>query len=252
MPPATQTDPELVRLPGMSRGRIAKLHRIAAALAANVNVHVGHGRILYHTAMVPAIVLAAGRSSRMGRPKALLPIGGAGQTFLSRILTTLRRAEVDDLLVVVGYEAEAVIASLGALDFPIRVVENRDYQRGQLTSLQAGLLAADRPGVRGVLVTLVDVPLVTADTVRLVLEAYRRHRPAAVVRPVSGARHGHPVVFDRTLFDELRAADPALGAKPVVRAHLAATVDVPVEDEAAFLDIDTREDYERWIGRFPD
>ncbi|HEY7444720.1 MAG TPA: nucleotidyltransferase family protein [Vicinamibacterales bacterium] len=199
--------------------------------------------------MIPAIVLAAGASTRMGRPKALLPLGG--ETFLSRIVKTLRDAEVDDLLVVIGHEGAMITASLAPLAFPVRVVENPDYSRGQLSSLQAGLRAADRPGVRGVLVTLVDLPLISSSTVRAVLDAYRRHPTAAIVRPVDGNRHGHPVVFDRQLFIELRAGDPAIGAKPIVQAHREAIVGVPVTDEGAFVDIDTPDEYERLIGRFP-
>ena len=199
--------------------------------------------------MVPAIVLAAGASTRMGRPKPLLPLGGGDETFLSRILKTLRDADVDDLLVVVGHDGASIKVSLKPFDFSVRVVENPDYSRGQLSSLQAGLLAADRPGVRGVLVTLVDLPLVSSSTVRAVLEAYSRHPTAAMVRPVNGDRHGHPVVFDRQLFDELRAGDPAVGAKPIVHAHREAILSVPVTDEGAFVDIDTPDDYQRFIGK---
>jgi molybdenum cofactor cytidylyltransferase len=68
------------------------------------------------------------------------------------------------------------------------------------------------------------------------------------VRPVSSGRHGHPVIFGRELFDELQRADPAYGAKPVVRAHAAEMIEVPIDDEGAFTDIDTREDFERFIG----
>jgi molybdenum cofactor cytidylyltransferase len=197
--------------------------------------------------MIPAIVLAAGASTRMGRPKALLPLGN--ELFLLRILKTLRDAEVDDLLVVVGHESAAIESSLAPLTFAVRVVENPEYARGQLSSLQAGLRAADRPGVRGVLVTLVDLPLISTGTVRAVLDAYRRHPTAAIVRPVDGDRHGHPVVFDRQLFAELRAGDPAVGVKPIVQAHREAIVDVPITDEGAFVDIDTPDEYERLIGK---
>ena len=94
------------------------------------------------------------------------------------------------------------------------------------------------------LMTLVDVPLVSADTVRAVLDRYHATH-AAIVRPVRGAEHGHPVLVDRSLFGELRAADPASGAKPVIRAHVSAPGEVTVEDEGAFLDIDTPEAYRR-------
>ena len=94
------------------------------------------------------------------------------------------------------------------------------------------------------LVTLVDVPLVRPDTVAAVLHAWRETR-APITRPVDGDRHGHPVVFDAAVFDELRAADPRVGAKAVFAAHRARILDVPVQDEGAFLDLDTPEDYER-------
>jgi molybdenum cofactor cytidylyltransferase len=126
---------------------------------------------------------------------------------------------------------------------------NREYDRGQLSSLRAGLGLVDRPGVAAVLVTLVDVPLVSEKTVRTVVEQYRR-TGAFIVRPTSGDRHGHPLLIDRRLFDALRAADETEGAKPVVRAHASPAGDVFVEDEGAFTDIDTVSEYERLVQRF--
>lgn len=196
--------------------------------------------------MIPALVLAAGRSSRMGRAKATLPLEG-DDTFLTRIVRTLLEAGVDDVVVVVGHEADTIVSDFSASGLPARFVLNQDYDRGQLSSLVAGLGVVDRPGVAGVLVTLVDVPLVSADTVRAVLDRYRRtHAP--IVRPTSGSRHGHPLLIDRSLFDALRAADPEAGAKPIVRAHASAEGDVEVADEGAFLDIDTAEEYARAVS----
>jgi len=195
--------------------------------------------------VIPAIVLAAGRSSRMGRAKATLALDAA-DTFLTRIVRTFHEAGVDDVIVVVGHEAEVVARSFSASGLPARFVVNADYDRGQLSSLRAGLAVVDRPGVTAVLVTLVDVPLVSAATVRAVIERYRASR-APIVRPTSGARHGHPLLVDRSLFDELRRANPAEGSKPVVRAHASAEGDLAIGDEGAFTDIDTEEDYRRWI-----
>jgi molybdenum cofactor cytidylyltransferase len=130
----------------------------------------------------------------------------------------------------------------------VRVVENPDYEQGQITSLIAALRTVDRPGVTAALVTLIDVPLVAAATVQTLLREYRTGA-ALIVRPASKGRHGHPVIFDRALFDELRRANPKEGAKEVVRAHSAEVLNVEVEDEGAFTDIDTPEDYERWIGK---
>lgn len=196
--------------------------------------------------VIPAIVLSAGRSSRMGRAKALLPLTG-GDTFLVRIVRTFLEAGVDDVVVVLGHEADAIAASCAASGLPVRFVVNPEYDRGQWSSLIAGLGTVDRPGVAGVLVTLVDVPLVSAATVRAVIDCYRRSH-APVVRPTSGARHGHPLLIDRSLFPELRAADPSAGAKPVVRAHASPEGDLDIADEGAFTDIDTVADYERITG----
>src|SRR5437763_358532 len=125
--------------------------------------------------MVPAIVLAAGRSTRMGRAKALLMLDR--ETFLSRVVRTLRDAHVDDVVVVLGHEPDAIVADCERRALNVRFAINRDYDAGRLTSLLTGLRVIDRPGVAAALVTLVDVPLVTASTVRAVLERYRRTPP---------------------------------------------------------------------------
>lgn len=178
----------------------------------------------------------------MGRAKALLPIGD--DTFLTRIVRTFLDAGVDDVVVVVGHDAESIVRDFSASGLPARFAVNREYDRGQLSSLLAGLALIDRPGVAAALVTLVDVPLVSATTVRAVIDRYRQtHAP--IVRPTSGSRHGHPLLLDRSIFDELRGADPGTGAKPVVRAHASSAGDIDIADEGAFTDIDTADDYKR-------
>jgi molybdenum cofactor cytidylyltransferase len=197
--------------------------------------------------MIPGIVLAGGKSSRMGRPKALLPIGLAGETFFDRVTGTLLDAGIEEVVVVVGADA-GVIRAGARPRAGVRIVDNPDHEQGQLTSLLAGLRAIDVARATAALVTLIDVPLVSAATVRTLLAA-QRERDAPIVRPVSSGRHGHPVIFGRALFAELYAADPSHGAKPVVRAHTADMIEVPIHDEGAFLDIDTPEDYQRVVGR---
>ena len=199
--------------------------------------------------MIPTVILAAGKSTRMGRLKATLPIGSGSDTFLTRIIRTFQEAEVDDVVVVLGHEADAVRESVARSGLTARIVINADYERGQLSSLVAGLRSIDRPGVNAMLLTLVDAPFVSAETVRAVVQRYRAvHAP--IVRPVRGAEHGHPVLIDRSLFEALRAADPATGAKQVVRAHVSAAGDVAIDDEGAFLDIDTPEEYARAVSTF--
>ena len=104
--------------------------------------------------------------------------------------------------------------------------------------------------VRALLLTLVDVPLVNASTVRAVVERYRA-TGAPIVRPVRGLAHGHPVLIDRSLFAQLRSADRSQGAKPIVRSHVSPAGDVEVDDAGSFLDIDTPDEYARAIGRPP-
>lgn len=203
--------------------------------------------------MIPAIVLAAGKSTRMGRSKPNLPArspeGLPNDTLLTRLVRTLLDAGVDDVVIVVGHEKEAVLAAFSESGLPARFVENAAYASGQLSSLLAGLGLVDRPGVAATLIALVDVPFVRADTVRAVIERYHRtHAP--VVRPARGGQHGHPLLIDRSVFHHLRRADPLLGAKPVVRAHVTPEGEVPVDDDGAFFDIDTPEDYERAISSF--
>ena len=198
--------------------------------------------------IIPGVVLAAGRSSRMGRPKALLPADAAGETFVGRIVRTLRAGGVDDIVVVAGGVAPEITRILTKEARPPRVVINPAPERGQFSSLQVGLRAVSRPGVSAVLVTLVDVPLVTAATVEALLGAYRQ-TGAPLVRPERRGRHGHPVIFDRSIFGEISRAPADSSAKIIVAAHLADAVSVPIAEDGPFRDIDTPAEYARTFDR---
>jgi CTP:molybdopterin cytidylyltransferase MocA len=126
----------------------------------------------------------------MGRLKANLPVGrGSSDTFLTLIVRTLLDAGIDDVVIVLGHEMDAVLRNFAESGLPARVVENADYASGQLSSLVAGLRVVDRPGVVATLVTLVDIPFVSVATVRAVLERYRRtHSPIALCSSHCDAR----------------------------------------------------------------
>ena len=191
---------------------------------------------------IPAILLAAGASTRMGRPKSTLELGG--RTFVRRILEALRDGGAADAVVVIRSGQTEVPAEVAAAGFG-RTAENPNPEAGQLSSLLIGLDAVDRPGISAVLVTLVDVPLLDAATVARLLER-AGSSDAPILRAVHEGRHGHPVVFKRALFDALRHADPAAGgAKAVVRAHV--VEDVEAAGPGAIDDIDTPEDYARLL-----
>jgi molybdenum cofactor cytidylyltransferase len=196
--------------------------------------------------MVPAIILAAGRSSRMGVPKPLLVVAPGGPTFVRALAATLVAGGAADALIV-GRPDDAPLIEEVELIEAARFVPNADADRGQLSSVVAGLDAADRPGTTAVLVTPVDSPLIKPETVAALLAAFAAGR-ARIVRATYRGRHGHPVLFARALFDELRAADPTVGAKAVVRRHAAGTLDLDVDDPAVLDDIDAPGDYERMLA----
>jgi CTP:molybdopterin cytidylyltransferase MocA len=204
----------------------------------------------------------------MGRAKALLTMPSGNVTFLARIVSVVLEGGAADALVVgrpddraLRLEVERVFDASQAMrprswnqpappvnskpDFTaarVRFVENHRADTGQLSSLIAGLNAADRPGVRAILVTPVDLPLIKPETVATLLAAFSSSS-LPVARATHRGRHGHPVVFGRAVFDALRRADPDVGAKSVVRAH--SVLDVEVEDPGVLQDVDTPDDYAR-------
>jgi molybdenum cofactor cytidylyltransferase len=198
--------------------------------------------------MVPAIVLAAGQSSRMGRPKALLTTQSNGSSFVAQLSRTLVQGGVADVLVVGRSDDDALRREVDALGPTVRFVANPAADRGQLSSVVAGLNAADRPGVSGVLVTPVDAPFIAASTVAALLSHFVSSR-ALIVRAIYRKRHGHPVIFSRSVFDDLRHADPSQGAKAIVRAHSGAVIDLDTDDPAVVDDIDNPDDYAKAIER---
>ena len=191
------------------------------------------------TDSVPAVVLAAGGSVRMGRPKAFLPLN-TDETFLSRIACTLDRAGAAPLVVVGAPEWTGRPAGLPEYT---QVVINPAPDLGQLSSLQCGLAVLPAAS-SAVLFTLVDVPFITVETV-LALVSTAGRVGADIVRPERSGRHGHPVLVTRVVAAALLSAESSQTTRAVLRAFAASTVDVPVEDEGAFVDVDTPEEYER-------
>jgi molybdenum cofactor cytidylyltransferase len=289
VPSAAGADPELIGLPWSAARRISHLHLGATALTPHLQFVARHPVVILATeateqhgkhgpdrphghdggtqharkaarallclpcfrvtisVMVPGVILAAGRSSRMGRAKALLPCAPDGETFVHRLARTLSAGGVGEVLVVGRPDAAGLRAEVAAMAVA-RFVANDHADAGQLSSVLAGLEAADAPGTRGLLVTPVDAPLIAVETVAALLGVFSSSG-ALIVRAVYLGRHGHPVVFSRAVFDDLRRADPDVGAKAVLRAHERAIVNVEVDDPGVVADVDTREDYRALFGR---
>jgi molybdenum cofactor cytidylyltransferase len=192
--------------------------------------------------VIAAIVLAAGASTRMGRQKLTLPMAG-GRPLVRLAVEQVLAAGLDEVVVVVGGDADSVAAALATL--PVRVIVNPRYAEGQSTSLWAGLDAL-RPGTDAAVVALGDQPLPDPDVIRRLVAAFRTTgRPIAV--PVYRDGRGNPVLFGATLFGELRGVTGDQGGRGVIARDPARVVEVPV-DMAMPADIDTPQDYEAARG----
>jgi CTP:molybdopterin cytidylyltransferase MocA len=198
--------------------------------------------------VIGLVILAAGASSRMGRPKALLTVDGA--TFMARIYLSAGLGGVGHSVIVIGPPDGPQIRRVlrrrgGLLDRRTTSWElawNAHPERGMLSSVQVGIAALERHRVTHALIWPVDLPLVSDETVRLVIEA----EPIdALAAPQYRGRNGHPLRVPRRLFAELMSLPHEQGLRALLQAHEGAIVRVPVEDEGVVRDFDTPDDYER-------
>ena len=195
--------------------------------------------------MIVAVVLSAGESSRMGRPKALLPIDG--QTFIERIVAALKQTTVGKIIVILGHNARELEAKISHL--PVQILINTDYRQGQLSSLQLAVrdLQADAD-CDGMLVHLVDHPYLAPALVQEMIRRFYETKKRIIVPKFHGKR-GHPVIFSNALFGELLSAPIDVGAKAVVNAHRAETLEIDTQEEGIAVDIDTPELYQQHVRR---
>ena len=193
---------------------------------------------------VAGVVLAGGASERMGRSKALLDFRGV--PFVVRILEALEALDMKPRLVVLGPDAPRIRPSLATHDCVI--IEQPDLAAGEIGSLRAALAALEPVRPSAILAWPVDLPHVRVATIERLLERYRL-APAPAVVPAFAERRGHPVLWDRTLFEELSESSVATrhGGRAVLLAHEAELATVPVDDPAVIDDLNTPEDYERLV-----
>ena len=181
------------------------------------------------------LICAAGRSSRMGACKPLLPLGD--ETVLRKGVITMKKAGVSPIVVVAGREAEAVSESVK--DLGAEVIFNREYAATQMfDSVKMGLCAL-QGRCDCVLFTPADIPLYTAETVRLLLNAGER-----ICAPVFEGRTGHPVCFDADLIEEILAYEGAGGLAGAFES-LGGKSLIECSDEGILIEADTPEEYER-------
>jgi molybdenum cofactor cytidylyltransferase len=191
---------------------------------------------------VEGLILAAGKSQRMGSPKPLLRI--FGRTFLEHIALEARQSELIGLKIILGHQADLILKSLPR--FEADVIVNPDYEQGQLSSLTKGLKALEGCPIDGVMLFLIDHPFISRDVINQLIQSFSEHGQPIVIPTFRGKR-GHPLIFGRELFSELSNAPLDQGAVTVVRKHQERVFSVEVEQEGVLIDIDTPEAYQEFV-----
>ncbi len=192
--------------------------------------------------MIAAVVLAAGKSERMGKPKMGLPWGGT--TVIGQVVSTLLDAGLDQVLVVSGGGRAEVENALQVLpgEWPVRTMHNPDYASGEmLSSLQVGVAALGEK-VQAAVIALGDQPQMQSGVVRAILQSYI-HKAADLVVPSFNMRRGHPVLVARPLWAEMLSLRPPQTMRELLQAHSHQIQYVSVDTPTILQDIDTPEHY---------
>ena len=187
---------------------------------------------------ISAIVLAAGRSRRMGAFKPLLHFGN--RTVIESCISNLRAAQIEEIIVVVGHRAEDIREHLRTLDVGFAVNPDPDSEMG--SSIARGVEQV-RPEALALVIALVDHPAVSAETINVLIDEWRRG--ARLVQPEYEGRGGHPVLIDLAYRDELLVLDRESGLRALFAAHRDQVKRVPVASPYVARDMDTWEDYRR-------
>jgi len=192
--------------------------------------------------MVSSILLAAGKSRRMGRPKQLMPWGQS--TILEQTIDNLLGSAVNEVIVVVGHKAEEVRKTIGTK--PVKMAVNPDYEQGMSTSIVAGLSLVDSQA-QAVMLVLGDQPLIDIQTInRLIDEFYDCDKGIAI--PTYHGKRGHPVIFAMKYKEELLGLKSDIGGRQIIKDHPEDVLEVAVHCEGIITDIDTIIDYQSYIG----
>ena len=191
---------------------------------------------------VAGLILAAGKSQRMGSPKALLRI--YGRTFLEHIASEAQQSNLTEVKIVLGSQAELILERLPQLR--ANVVINPEYEQGQLSSLIRGLKALEGYSIDGLMLFLVDHPFVDRHLINELLDWFSSHNNPLVI-PTFRKKRGHPIIFAHDLFPELINAPVDAGAVIVVRKYQDKILHVETGQAGILLDIDTPEVYREYV-----
>jgi molybdenum cofactor cytidylyltransferase len=198
-------------------------------------------------ATLAVAILAAGESRRMGSPKALLAY--QGKNFVENLLEATRHPRVGATRVVLGAGADGIREKL-RLDDPQMIVVNSEWQRGQLSSIQAAIRSLPEGATDGLMLCPVDNPIVSAALVSRLIEQFDASGKS-IVLPTYRGKRGHPAIFRAALYGELLAASPDVGAREVVWAHRAEVLEVPTDEEGVVLNLNDPETLRRALDSLP-
>ena len=187
--------------------------------------------------MVSAILLAAGESKRMGKPKQLMPFGRS--TILEQTIDNLLNSEVSEVIVVLGYRAEEMIKTVAIK--PVKVAINPAYHQGMSTSIVTGLNLVD-DGAQAVMLALADQPLVDSKTINRLIDEFFNY-DKGIAMPVYQGRRGHPIIFSIKYKGELLKLTGDIGGRQIIKQHPDDVLEVAVGCEGINIDINTPSDY---------
>lgn len=195
-------------------------------------------------ARIAAVVLAAGRSTRMARNKLLIDMGG--KPLVAHAVDAALEAGLAPVLVVTGHQAEAVQAALAGR--PVTFVHNARFEDGMASSLQAGI-AALSDDIDAALVCLGDMPSVGPRHMAAIAAAYAPESQRSICVPFSQGQRGNPVLLGRRFFPEIAQLSGDSGARPLLAAHADQVWPVELADDAVLTDLDTPEALAEFIGQ---
>jgi molybdenum cofactor cytidylyltransferase len=185
---------------------------------------------------VAAIVLAAGKSTRMAPHNKLLIADRAGKAMVARVIDNILSSRARPILVVTGHRAAEVREAIGQR--PVTFVEAADYADGLAASLKAGVSAAPAD-VSAALVCLGDMPLVTGRMIDRIIDSYDPDEGRLIVTPTHAGRTGNPILWDRGFFPEILGLAGDTGARALLKRHAEQVAEVEMEDDAVLRDFDT-------------
>ncbi len=192
-----------------------------------------------------AIILAAGESRRMGQPKQLLSFGD--KSMLECVIDAFRSPRVDEIRVVLGYEADKIAAKIAHT--PAKIVRNDRYSLGMFTSMQAGL--RDLPkGAKIAMLAVCDQPRLKRETVETLIEKFEREHHKILIPSYNG-RQGHPPLLRADYAKEILAMDESMTLKHFYAKRADDITRLVVDDEGVLIDIDDRETYDRELKKQP-